>query len=280
LWRNEGTIEVIMSDSGEGQDAGQDISPARLDDKNASLPPAMHARQLLRAARVGTLATSAAGQPYAALVTPATAPDGTPLILISSMSEHTRQLQADPRCALLVAGPAPEANPQTTPRVTLTCRAEPADQIDLPALKARYLTIHPYAALYAEFGDFSLWRLRPLRGAYVGGFARAARLSAEDLLAAPDAVAALGAAEHSILQHCNDHHPDALAAIALAAGGTAGEWRMVTADVDGCDLVRVDATEPESALRIHWPNPVADAGGVRSELVRLARAAREASPSS
>ena len=72
--------------------------------------------------------------------------------------------------------------------------------------------MHPYAAMYAEFGDFSLWRIRPLGGLYVGGFARAARLRAADLAPDAAAVAAIEAAEAGIMAHCNDDHPDALAA--------------------------------------------------------------------
>lgn len=235
-------------------------------------PPAQaaawEARKLLRAARVGTLATAADGQPYAALVTPATAPDGSVLLLLSGLSEHTRQLRAEPRAALLVAGAAAEANPQTTPRATFTGLAEPVDD---PALKARYLAVHPYAALYAGFGDFGLWWLKPAAAMFVGGFATATRIRHEHLLPDPAAVAAVAAAEPEILAHCNADHADAMAVIARAAGGGAGEWRMVAVDVDGCDLA-----EGERVVRVAWSNPVAEAAEVRTELVRLSRAARQA----
>jgi putative heme iron utilization protein len=229
-------------------------------DENA----AWRARTLLRAARAGTLATSTDGQPFASLVTPAAAPDLSLLLLLSSLSEHTRHLRAEPRCAVLVAGPAPEPNPQTAPRLTVTGIAEPAPDA---ALKARWLAVHPYAALYADFGDFSLWRIRPVAGLLVGGFARATRLCQADLAPDPAAIEAVAAAEASILRHCNTDHPDALALIA----GSPGAWRMVAADVDGCDLALGDRV-----VRVAWSAPVADAGGVRAELVRLARAARAA----
>ncbi len=218
------------------------------------------ARCLARAARMGTLATSAEGQPFASLVTPATAPDGSVLLLLSDLAEHTRHLRADPRCAVLVSGPAEEVNPQTAPRLTVTGLAAPDAS---PALKARYLAVHPYAALYADFGDFKLWRMQPLNGLLVAGFARASRLRAADL--APDAagVAALEAAEPAILAHCNHDHADALSRIA----GVPGAWRMATADVDGCDLAC-----GERVIRVAWPAPAASAEDVRRALVRLARA--------
>lgn len=228
----------------------------------ADSSPAWEARQLLRAARAGTLATSLQGQPYASLVTPACAPDLSLLLLLSDLSEHTRHLRAEPRCSVLVAGAPESANPQTAPRVSVTGLAE---VISDTALKARYLAIHPYASLYADFGDFALWRIRPLGGLYVGGFGRAARLRVADLAPDPAAVAAIAAAEAGIIAHCNADHRDALAAIA----GSAEEWRMVAVDADGCDLAA-----GERVIRIRWSAPVADAGEVRDELVRLVAASK------
>lgn len=220
------------------------------------------ARKLLRAARVGTLASSADGQPFASLVTPGCAPDLSLLLLLSDLSEHTRHLRADARCSVLVAGLPQDANPQTTPRITVTGLAEPTAD---PALKSRYLAVHPYATQYADFGDFSVWRVRPLGGLYVGGFARAARLRAAALALDEASVAIIESAEARIMSHCNTDHPDALAAIA----GAPGAWRMVAVDVDGCDLA-----DGERTIRIHWSAPVADSADVRRELVRLAGEAR------
>ena len=90
---------------------------------------------LLRAARAGTLATVQDGQPFASLVTPATAPDRSVLMLLSDLSEHTRHLKADPRCSLMVAGAATGLNPQTAPRLTLTGTAA---RIQDAGLKARW----------------------------------------------------------------------------------------------------------------------------------------------
>ena len=216
------------------------------------------ARTLLRGARAATLATADDGQPYASLVTPAPAPDLSLLMLLSGLSPHTRHLRADGRCALMVVGEATGPNPQTAPRLTVTGIATPEPD---PALKARWVARHPYAAFYADLNDFRVLRLRPEGGQYIGGFASAHRLTAAELTPDPEAVAALSEAEASILEHMNADHG---AAIARMAGGDG--WRMVAADVDGCDLAR-----DEAVLRIPWSAPVVDAGGVRVELMRLAR---------
>lgn len=223
--------------------------------------PAWAARKLLRGARAGTLATSLSGQPFASLVTPATAPDLAVLLLLSDLSDHTRHLRAEPRCALLVTGAPETTNPQTAPRATVTGLAE---RIDDAAQKVRYLALHPYASLYADFGDFGIWRIRPTGGLFVGGFARAARLRLADLTPDLAAVAAISAAETDIIAHCNSDHPDAMARIA----GQPGAWRMVTVDVDGCDLA-----QGEEVMRVSWSAPVSEPGAVRAELVRLSRSA-------
>jgi putative heme iron utilization protein len=226
--------------------------------------PVFTARTLLRAGRVATLATQSGGYPFAGLVTPATAGDLSVLLLLSDLSEHTKQLRRDPRCAVLVAGPAPAGNPQTTPRVTAAGSAVITDE---PVLRERFLAVHPYAALYAGFGDFHLWRIVPEEALLVAGFAQAHKLPAARLLPDPAAVAALDAAAPGIMAHCNVDHADTMAELA----GQPGAWRMVGVDCDGCDL----AGEAEApALRLAWPQPVADADGVRRALILLARAGR------
>jgi len=219
--------------------------------------PAWEAIRLMRAARSATLATSADGQPFASLATPACAPDRSMLLLLSDLSEHTRHLRADPRCSLLFCGEPAGLNPQTTPRVTITGIAEIADE---PALRERFVSLHPYAALYADFTDFHLWRIRPSGGLFVGGFARAVRLRAADLLPLPAAVEAIAAAEQSIIDHCNADHPDALSAVA----DRPGDWRMVTADVDGFDLA-----DGELVTRFAWSAPLESSGDIRRELVAM-----------
>ncbi len=232
------------------------------------------ARRLLRAARQGVLATVNGGQPHAALVTPATAPDLSPLMLLSGLAAHTRHLGAEPRCSLLVVGGATEVNPQTAPRLTVlaVARAEPNAMPPeaMVALKARWLALHPYAHVYAAFADFSLWRLEITGAQWVGGFAQAARLSPTDLLPGADAVAAVQEAAQAIMEHCNADHAAAMAAIAGMAAA-----RMVAVDVDGCDLAA-----GERVVRVAWRQPVADAIGVRAELVHLARATRAGSSAS
>ena len=228
------------------------------------------ARSLIRGAASATLASAAAGQPFASLVTPAPAPDLSPLLWLSSLSEHTRHLAAEPRCALMFAGTPDGPNPQTAPRVTVTGLAEPVPEAEAGPLKARWLARHPYAALYADFADFALWRVRIGGALQVGGFARAERIRAAELAPDPAAVAAILAAEPDIIAHVNADHADAVAAIAQGLlGAGPGEWRLVAVDVDGCDI-----SEGNRTVRLAFLAPLSDADGVRAALIRAARDGR------
>ena len=180
------------------------------------------------------------------------------LLLLSDLAEHTRHLRAEPRCSILVGGAAAEANPQTAPRVTVT---GVAGIVDDPALKAAL----PGGASLC--GALRRFRRFPSVAHPAGGRAVRRRIRPRGALAGggsgPDAgaVAAVAAAAGSIMEHCNRDHPDALARIA----GRPGVWRMVAADVDGCDLAA-----GERVVRLAWHAPVEGPEGVRAELVRLA----------
>jgi hypothetical protein len=164
-----------------GGEAGGEAEEPTAEARRAGL--ALEARRLMREAASATLATlGREGHPHTALVTPAIAPDGAPLLFLSTLSEHTRQLLRDPRCSLLFQGAPAEENPQTTPRISLSGTAE---RVEDAALKAVWLARHPYAAPYADFGDFSLWRVAPRSALMVLGFGRAHRLAGAELAPAP-----------------------------------------------------------------------------------------------
>jgi putative heme iron utilization protein len=138
------------------------------------------ARALMAGAKSATLATVVEGAPYVALVTPAFMPDGSVLLLLSTLSAHTRHLQENPACALLITGEATSENPQTAPRLALSGRAAP---VAAELAREAFMAAHPYAALYADFADFGYWRVALTAAHYVGGFAAAAGLDVARLAA-------------------------------------------------------------------------------------------------
>jgi putative heme iron utilization protein len=111
-----------------------------------------------------------------------------------------------------------------------------AEQVEDAGLKARWLARHPYAEMYADFADFSLWRVVPQAGLMVLGFGRAYRLRAAELATDPAAVAALAAAEPAIRARLAAE-PGLPAALARRLGGPEGEWQVGALSPDGCDLL-------------------------------------------
>lgn len=133
--------------------------------------PAQEARGLLEQGRVGVLATTSvalSGYPFASLTPYALDAQGRPLILISTLSQHTVNILADDRVSLLVYD-ATHPDVHDAARLTWTGRALPAEEA--PA-KARYLARFPEAKRFFQAHDFKLYYLTPVRGYYIGGFGR------------------------------------------------------------------------------------------------------------
>ena len=136
---------------------------------------ALVARQVVRSRRKAALATvDKDGAPYVSMVTCAVDHDLAPLLIISGMSAHTRNMERDPRVAFLFDGTDGFTNPQEGSRFSLQGRAVKGEDA---RLRARFLARQPAAGQYASFGDFGLWRVEPERGQLVAGFGRAFWLS-------------------------------------------------------------------------------------------------------
>jgi putative heme iron utilization protein len=230
------------------------------------------ARHLLRTIRSGALATldPQDGTPFVSLVTLATDTDGTPLMLLSRLSAHTRNLLADPRASLLFSAGG-KGDPLAHPRLTVTGRAIQSGE---PRHRARFLARHPKAALYADFPDFGFFVLEPGAGHLNGGFAKAAVLTADELRLDLAGAEALVAGEAGAVEHMNADHLDALALYAAGANAGPGPWRLTGLDPEGLDLLAADRT-----ARVLYPEPVREMGALRKVLVAMAARARgEAGP--
>jgi putative heme iron utilization protein len=249
--------------------------PKRLPE-NAPAPdfdPQSVAKGLLRATRAGSLATidRNSGHPFASLVNLATDIDGSPLILVSRLSTHTANLEKDGRASVLLAA-AGKGDPLAHPRLTLlgTFAQVSRDHADEPRLRRRFLARHPKSELYAGFADFSFWRLAVVSAHLNGGFARAADLTAADVLTDLRDAQSVIAAEAGAVAHMNDDHAEAVRLYATRLLGAAdGRWRLTGLDPDGLDLALGDAT-----LRLPFPERVTDPQILRKSLVDLATRAR------
>ncbi len=230
------------------------------------------ARAVVRRCDRATLATAMrnGGEPYASLVLVACDLGGSPVMLLSDLADHTKNLGAAPTVSLLFDGTAGHEEPLTGPRVTLQGRAERTAD---PALAGRFLARHPGSSLYAGFGDFNFYRVAVSRAHLVAGFGRIHWFDAAEVLMDTSDAAPLAAAEADIVAHMNADHTDAVGLYANVLLDRPGAgWRMTGIDPEGVDLRR--AGEP---ARLAFETPVSDAESARRELVELAKNARKKS---
>lgn len=236
---------------------------------------AERARTLAYLGRAGTLATLSRrhpGHPFASIMPYALDDVGRPLLLISSMAMHTQNLEADGRASLLITQPGWTGDPLAAGRLTLmgTVTRVPSDETG--AARAAYLARHERARYWADFEDFSLWRLEVADLYFVGGFAAMDWVTAAEYRAAtPDPLAD---AAPGIIEHMNRDHADALVEYARHfAREAADEATMVSVDRLGFKL-RLRQAERLSSVRIAFPAEVRTAPQSREALIAMLREAR------
>jgi len=226
------------------------------------------AKKLLREGRSGALATlmPASGDPYCSLVNVATAFDGSPVLLISRLALHTKNILADPRVSLML-DERKDGDPLQGARVMLMGRAE---QTGDAHIRRRYLARQPEAEMFVDFGDFAFYRV-VLSGAHlVAGFGRIVDLTPRDILTDMSGTDELREAEDGAVAHMNEDHADALRLYATKLlGAPDGDWRCAGLDPEGMELQL-----GRIALRLPFPKHVTAPGPLRMMLKQLADEAR------
>jgi putative heme iron utilization protein len=239
--------------------------------------PAEEARTLVSTMTVGYLATvGEQGDPWSSLVVYGPTAEGNPVLLVSTLAEHGRNLLADPRASLAISDPMAPGDPLDRPRITLAGRAvKPEGDAAEAALDAHVAAI-PGARLYAGWDDFSVWVLEVERVRWVGGFAQMDTVGHDEYVAAePDPTAATAAAHVAKL---NKEHADGLLAIAREVAGARGAVAAIATGLDrhGLDL-SVTGAGQAAAVRVAFEPSLNDAKEIRPaalELVRRAYAAQ------
>jgi putative heme iron utilization protein len=238
------------------------------------LTPAEEARTLLAATNNGALATLAAdGDPWASMIAYGLFADGSPVLCVSRLAEHGRNLERDPRASLLVTQVEPAADPLAAARVTLAGLARRPAERELAAAREAHLAGVPAGATYIDFSDFTLWVLRVERVRWVGGYGRMDSAGAEEYaLAEPDQVS-IGAA--SAVAHLNADHADALLQIAQALAGypDATAAHCTGLDRRGIDLT-VSGPRGRAPARVAFTPALSSAGELRAVTVALTHRAR------
>ncbi|MEM9386789.1 MAG: DUF2470 domain-containing protein [Pseudomonadota bacterium] len=229
------------------------------------------AKDMIRTARFGALALCEpeASAPTVGRVGLATDCDGSPVFLVSTLSGRVACMTADPRAAVLIGEPG-AGDPLAHRRLTLHGTVERCENEQRARVQRRYLARHPGAARYADFDDFSFWRLRPAQADLVLGFGRAFALTHEDLATPFPDWSAWHAMERGAVTHMNEDHLDATALYAhVLCGAPNGEWHMTGLDPEGVDMALGD-----DHRRLTYDASLSSCEALRPELVRLVREAR------
>jgi putative heme iron utilization protein len=230
-------------------------------------PAAREARQFLRRTHSGVLSTISVrleGYPFGSVAPFVLDQSGMPLILISTIAEHTKNIRGDARVSLIAFDPA-SPDMQAGARLTLAGEAEPVTKDEL--LRARYLRYFPQAAQYFDMHDFLFHRIAVRQARYIGGFGNIHWIPGDELQAPPNQLAEQ---EAGILDHMNADHIDNLKAYCRHVHGVEAQTAsMLGIDADGFD-VRAD----ERVLRFDFDSAIHDAGEARTALVALAKACR------
>jgi putative heme iron utilization protein len=235
---------------------------------DAAFDARIAAKKLMREGRSGALATlmAGSGDPYCSLVNVASAPDGAPLLLLSKLAVHTKNMLADSRASLML-DERKEGDPLQGARVMLMGRLAVTED---PAARTAYLRRQPEAEMFAGFADFAFYRMAVNRAHLVAGFGRIVDLTAPDVLTDTAGADALIAAEADAVAHMNTDHAEACRLYATKLlGGPDGDWKCVGIDPEGIEL-----QQGRVALRLFFRQRVTGPGPLRAVLKELAEQAR------
>ena len=229
---------------------------------------------LARSATLSTFARDPEGFPYGSLVTVAIDAVGRPLMLLSTLAEHTGNLLARRETSILISEPVgTHAEPLALGRVTILGATTAVPDAERAAVRDAFLAAQPSASYYVDFRDFAFYRLEPTALRYVGGFGRMSWVTPEDYRAAePDPLAGSSV---GILAHMNEDHGDSVLAYARVLGGVgeATSATMTAVDRYGFELA-VKTPERTRAVRLAFDVPVTTSDEVRRAMIDLVKRAR------
>lgn len=238
---------------------------------------ANEARLFLRSTRHGILSTNSSkfpGYPFGSVAPFVTNHQAEPVILISTLAEHTKNILADPRVSLLVF--SGEEDLQANARLTLIGEVIQADKNDAD-LRARYLRYLPQSANYFDMHDFSFYRIHIAQVRYIAGFGKMGWIDGDALLASDFSSASnqLASQEVAIVEHMNKDHADSLCDYCRYVHNIETEQaEMLGIDSDGFDVKVTHPGHESQIVRINFANPIHDAQSARAALVQLSKESR------
>lgn len=228
----------------------------------------LEAQQFLFSVQKGVLSTHSvkfSGYPFGSVTPFVLNHQGMPVILISSLAEHTKNIIENANVSLLVFNN--ENDLQANARLTLLAKAEQTDKNNA-LIRARYLRYMPQAESYFDAHDFSFYTLYITHGRYIAGFGKMGWIEGDDFQIPTNP---LFTEEAGILNHMNADHADNLKAYCdhyHQVQTTAAT--MIGIDSLGFD-VRIDSGQQ---LRFSFSQAINNAQEARAALVAMAKACR------
>ncbi len=232
--------------------------------------PEKMVRDLIRTRTKAVLATMMRNkdrEPYASLTLSACDQQGRPLIFVSDIAEHTKNLRNHATASLLYEATEGRVDPLSGPRVSLQGVWEVVED---PSIKERFFRRHETARRYEQAHGFNLFRMTIQRAHLIAGFGLIHWFEGSKVLYSGIGMESIPHEENRILDHMNDDHPEALDLYANALLSEPGNgWKMIGIDPEGFDLRLHD-----KVIRLEFDSPVAHAEEAREKLVALIKQAR------
>ncbi len=232
---------------------------------------ALEARQFLRSTHSGILSTFSAkfeGYPFGSVAPFVLDHDCQPIILISNIAEHTKNIVANPKVSLVVFASTDDL--QANARLTLIGEAIKIDKEEAH-LRTRYLRYIPQAASYFDMHDFAFYRIQIAQVRYIAGFGKMSWFSGKDMDAPVNQLADL---ETNIIEHMNTDHAESLVAYCKHFHEFgAQQAEMLGIDCDGFNVKAVNENGDSQILRFNFEAPISDAATARAALVAMSKIA-------
>ena len=250
---------------------------------------AAEAREFLRNTRSGVLSSFSvkfAGYPFGSVMPFVLDHNCQPIVLISSIAEHTKNIIANPKVSLLVFQSNNLKSAEdlhANGRLTLIGEAEQLEKNDAD-LMARYCRYLPESTGYLDMHDFQFYRINIVQARFIAGFGKMGwltgkelvgkELTGEEIVDVNQSVNAIAQLETSMIEHMNADHADSLLAYCQHFHGlTPSRVILIGVDSDGFDVEAV-IKEDIKMLRFTFESPIFDAISARMAFIALSKVAR------
>ena len=238
---------------------------------------AIEAKQFLRSTRSGVLSSFLVkfdGYPYGSVMPFVLGHDCQPILFISSIAEHTKNIIANPKVSLLVFQSELKnaEDLHANGRLTLIGKAEKLDKNNSD-LMARYCRYLPESTEYLTMHDFQFYRINITLARYIAGFGKMGWVAGDEIVDERNAnlIAAL---ETSMIEHMNADHQDSIKQYCQHFhSATPKRVNLIGIDCDGFDVEAL-VDDDMKILRFSFESPIFDAKSARAAFVALSKAVR------